>query len=211
MIMVNDVMRVGLVTVHTPLAEVASSITKEAIVDKLKLFKESLVKDFVVREPKIAVLALNPHSGDCGLLGNEEIDIIQPAIKEATEQGILAFGPFAADGFFGSGAFAKYDGVLAMYHDQGLIPFKSMSSSTSVNFTAGLPVVRTSPAHGVGYDIAGKNCADETSMRSAIYMAIDIFRNREMYERITANPLRKYRIESGPDVSAADLTDETEH
>ena len=119
MIMVNDVMRVGLVTVHTPLAEVASSITKEAIVDKLKLFKESLVKDFVVREPKIAVLALNPHSGDCGLLGNEEIDIIQPAIKEATEQGILAFGPFAADGFFGSGAFAKYDGVLAMYHDQG--------------------------------------------------------------------------------------------
>jgi 4-hydroxythreonine-4-phosphate dehydrogenase len=211
MIMVNDVMRVGLVTVHTPLAEVALSITKEAIVDKLKLFKESLVKDFVVREPKIAVLALNPHSGDCGLLGNEEIDIIQPAIKEATEQGILAFGPFAADGFFGSGAFAKYDGVLAMYHDQGLIPFKSMSSSTSVNFTAGLPVVRTSPAHGVGYDIAGKNCADETSMRSAIYMAIDIFRNREMYERITANPLRKYRIESGPDVSAADLTDETEH
>ena len=211
MIMVNDVMRVGLVTVHTPLAEVASSITKEAIVDKLKLFKESLVKDFVVREPKIAVLALNPHSGDCGLLGNEEIDIIQPAIKEATEQGILAFGPFAADGFFGSGAFAKYDGVLAMYHDQGLIPFKSMSSSTSVNFTAGLPVVRTSPAHGVGYDIAGKNCADETSIRSAIYMAIDIFRNREMYERITANPLRKYRIESGPDVSAADLTDETEH
>jgi 4-hydroxythreonine-4-phosphate dehydrogenase len=208
MIMVNDVMRVGLVTVHEPISKVASLISKDLIISKLKLFRESLIKDFVIHEPKIAVLSLNPHAGDGGLLGSEEIDVIQPAIKEAYDNGILTFGPFAADGFFSSGAFAKYDGVLAMYHDQGLIPFKSMSSSVSVNYTAGLPIVRTSPAHGVGYDIAGKDRADESSMRSAIYMAIDILRNREQHLIITANPLRKCRIESGPDVSASDLMEE---
>lgn len=205
MIMTGDIMRVGLATIHIPLETVKNHITKENLVDKLRIFKRSLLEDFTVREPKIAVLSLNPHSGDSGLLGNEEADVIKPAILEANGKGVLCFGPFAADGFFGSGAFKKYDGVLAMYHDQGLIPFKALCTDSAVNFTAGLPIVRTSPAHGVGYDIAGQNIADESSFRASVYLALDVFRSRAVYKKISANPLQKQRVESGPDVSVRDL------
>jgi len=207
MMMVSDLMRVGLVTIHLPLAEVAPHITTQAILDKLRALKRSLVRDFGIREPRIAVLGLNPHAGDAGLLGNEEQEIIKPAIVSATDENILAFGPFAADGFFGSGGYKNYDAVLAMYHDQGLAPFKALAGEdTGVNFTAGLSVVRTSPAHGVGYDIAGKNVANEGSFRSALYLAADVVRNRKFYDEISANPLQHYEIDrGGRDMSIKDL------
>ena len=206
MIMVSEGMRVGLVTIHLPLAEVAPHITTQAILDKLRALKRSLLRDFGIREPRIAVLSLNPHAGDAGLLGTEENEIIKPAIVLAADEHILAFGPFAADGFFGSGGYKKYDAVLAMYHDQGLAPFKALAGEDGVNFTAGLSVVRTSPAHGVGYDIAGKNLADEGSFRSALYLAVDVVRNRKFYDEISANPLRKYEIDKGGrDMSVKDL------
>lgn len=212
MIMVSDLMRVGLVTIHLPLAEVVPHITRQAILDKLRALKHSLVRDFRVREPKIAVLGLNPHAGDAGLLGTEEEEIIKPAILAANEEHILSFGPFAADGFFGSGAYKNYDAVLAMYHDQGLAPFKSLAGEDGVNFTAGLSIVRTSPAHGTGYDIAGKNLADESSFRSALYLAADVVRNRRFYDEMTANPLQKYEIDrGGRDMSIKDLPEEPEH
>jgi 4-hydroxythreonine-4-phosphate dehydrogenase len=153
-----------------------------------------LIKDFAARAPKIAVLGLNPHAGENGLLGSEENDIIIPAIKAAFEEGILAFGPYPSDGFFGSDNFTKFDAVLAMYHDQGLTPFKTLSFGTGVNYTAGLPIVRTSPDHGTGYDIAGKNVANETSFRNAIYLAHDIFFNRKLFREINQNPLQTKEI-----------------
>lgn len=204
MVMCSEQMKVGLVTIHVPLAEVSGLVTKEIVVRRLKQLREMLKSDFRVVEPRIAVLGLNPHAGDGGLIGNEEADVIKPAIVEAYGEGILAFGPFSADGFFASGGYKKYDAVLAMYHDQGLAPFKSLSPS-GVNFTASLPVVRTSPDHGVAYDIAGKGVADCSSMREAMYMAVDIFRNRRWYAEISANPLRHYERERGADISVRDL------
>ena len=213
MIMVSDLMRVGLVTIHLPLSEVVPQITTQAILEKLRALKRSLVRDFCIREPRIAVLGLNPHAGDAGLLGTEEDQIIRPAIISANDENILSFGPFAADGFFGSGAYRNYDAVLAMYHDQGLAPFKALAGEdTGVNFTAGLSVVRTSPAHGVGYDIAGKDQANEGSFRSALYLAADVVRNRKFYGEISANPLQKYEIDKGGrDMSIKDLPEEPEH
>lgn len=206
MILFNDRVKVALVTTHLPISEVSAAITKEAVLEKLALFNESLKRDFSIVRPRIAVLGLNPHSGDGGLLGKEEQDVIIPAIEEANENRILCFGPYAADGFFGSGQFTHFDGVLAMYHDQGLAPFKTIAMETGVNYTAGLPFVRTSPDHGTGYDIAGKNEADESSFREAIYRAIDIYRSREIYDEMTSNPLRRQYVNKGADNVVLDLT-----
>lgn len=191
MILCSETLRVALVTCHIPLKDVAAMLDENKILEKLRLFRRSLQQDFTVTEPKIAVLSLNPHAGEGGLLGTEEQQIIEPAIETARSEGILAFGPYAADGFFGSGNYRNFDGVLAMYHDQGLIPFKMLAMENGVNYTAGLPYVRTSPDHGTAYDIAGKGTADPASLRSAIYMAMDIFRNRERNIRAGANPLPK--------------------
>lgn len=181
-------LRVALVCNHVALADIPSQITEERILAKLTLLNNSLKRDFGMEKPRVAVLALNPHAGDAGLLGKEEQEIIVPAINKAKEQGIWAFGPYAADGFFGSEHYKHFDAVLAMYHDQGLIPFKTLDMS-GVNFTAGLNIVRTSPDHGTGYDIAGKNQADEASMRHALFMAIDVLRQRAEYDELTADPL----------------------
>lgn len=190
MFMVSDVMRIGLVTEHIPLAKMPSLITKERILSKLRIMNKSLIEDFNIGKPRIAVLGLNPHAGDEGLLGTEETDIIVPALNAARNEGIMALGPYAADGFFGSGNFNKFDAVLAMYHDQGLIPFKSLVYSEGVNFTAGLPIIRTSPAHGTAYDIAGKGVASIDSFRASMYMAIDIFNNRTQFKDLSANKLK---------------------
>ena len=188
MMLCSGNLRVALVCNHVALADIPAQITEERIVHKLTLLNNSLKRDFGLEKPRIAVLALNPHAGDAGLLGKEEQEVILPAIEKAKEQGIWAFGPYAADGFFGTGHFQHFDAVLAMYHDQGLIPFKTLDMS-GVNFTAGLNIIRTSPDHGTGYDIAGKNQADESSMRNALFMAIDVLRQREEYDELTANPL----------------------
>lgn len=171
-------LRVALVTTHLPLRKVADAITKENILEKLESFERSLRTDFAIEKPRIAVLSLNPHAGENGLLGDEEAEIIAPAIEEARNRRILAFGPYASDGFFGAGNHTRFDGVLAMYHDQGLTAFKTLAMDAGVNFTAGLPCVRTSPDHGTGFDIAGKGLARPDSMREALYLAIDVFRNR---------------------------------
>ena len=171
-------LRVALVTTHLPLRKVADAITKENILEKLESFERSLRTDFAIEKPRIAVLSLNPHAGENGLLGDEEAEIIAPAIEEARNRRILAFGPYASDGFFGAGNHSRFDGVLAMYHDQGLTAFKTLAMDAGVNFTAGLPCVRTSPDHGTGFDIAGKGLARPDSMREALYLAIDVFRNR---------------------------------
>ena len=191
MILMNETLRVALVTTHLPIKDIAKAITKEGIIEKATIFHKSLKRDFRISSPRIAVLSLNPHAGDNGLLGSEEKDIILPAIEELADKGIQAFGPFAADGFFGSGAYDHFDGVLAMYHDQGLAPFKTIALESGVNYTAGLPIVRTSPDHGTAYDIAGKGIADENSMRQAIFTAIDVFRNRQFYDEPLQNPLPK--------------------
>ena len=205
MIMCSDVLRVGLVTKHIPVAEIVRSISKEKIVEDLRTLRRSLIEDFGIVEPRIAVMALNPHAGDGGLLGHEEQEIIRPAIVEAFNEGILAFGPFAADGLFAGGGYTRYDGILAMYHDQGLAPFKSLSPD-GVNFTAGLSAVRTSPDHGTAFDIAGKDRADAQSMRNAIYTAIDIVAHRRAWKEWTANPLpHAEREKSHRDVSAKEL------
>jgi 4-hydroxythreonine-4-phosphate dehydrogenase len=188
MMLCSGNLRVALVCNHVSIAEIPSQITEEHILAKLKLLNESLKRDFGMEKPRIAVLALNPHAGDQGLLGKEEQEIIIPAIAKANEQGIWAFGPYASDGFFGSGHFSQFDAVLAMYHDQGLIPFKTLDMSGG-NYTAGLPIVRTSPDHGTGYDIAGKDQADASSMRNAIYMALDVLHRRSEYDELRANPL----------------------
>ncbi|MDE6513681.1 MAG: 4-hydroxythreonine-4-phosphate dehydrogenase PdxA [Muribaculaceae bacterium] len=184
-------LRVALATIHLPLANVAQQLTTELLVSRLEEFNRSLMRDFGVHSPRIAVLALNPHAGDGGLLGKEESDIIEPAIAEANNLRIQAFGPYSADGFFGAAHHLHFDGVLAMYHDQGLIPFKALCGNQGVNFTAGLPFVRTSPDHGTAFDIAGRNEADPQSMRQAIYMAIDALRNRRRHEEAFASPLPK--------------------
>jgi len=184
MFMVSSRMRIGVVTGHVPLKEVPKLITEDAILKKLRLMQTSLRQDFCIDQPRIAVLSLNPHNGDGGLLGSEEQDIIIPAIKKATEEGILAFGPFSPDGFFGLGHYEKFDATLAMYHDQGLAPFKAIAFEDGVNFTAGLPVVRTSPDHGTAFEMAGRDEADPLSMRAAIFKAIDIYRNRQAWEKL---------------------------
>ena len=191
MILMNDALKVALVTTHLPIKEVADAITKEAIMEKAVILNQSLKRDFGLTKPRIAVLALNPHAGDDGLLGKEENEIIVPAIKELEGKGVLVFGPYAADGFFGSGNYRHFDAVLAMYHDQGLAPFKTLAQENGVNYTAGLPIVRTSPDHGTAYDIAGKGVADAQSFREAIYTAIDIYRNRKRYDEAGAHPLPK--------------------
>lgn len=206
MFMISEYFKVGMLSNHEAISDVSAKVTEEGIFEKLSLIHDSLVKDFAVTNPKIAVLSLNPHAGDNGLIGTEEESIILPTIKRAKEQGIDAFGPYAADGFFNSHSYTKFDAVLAMYHDQGMIPFKLVASEDGVNFTAGLSIVRTSPAHGTAYDIAGKNIANATSLRYAIYSAIDIYKNRKTYKEITANPLPFYSKDTwGRDQSASDI------
>lgn len=190
MLLVSGDLRVGLVTEHVPLREVVSAVTIEKIAAKGKLMAKSLLEDFGIRKPRIAVLGLNPHAGDNGELGNEEKLIILPAVDQLQNAGILAYGPYPADGFFGSGTWQKFDGVLAMYHDQGLAPFKAVAFSSGVNFSAGLPFVRTSPDHGTAFDIAGKNMASESSIREAIFTAVDIFKKRTNWKEISADPLK---------------------
>lgn len=194
MILVSEALRVAFVTGHVPLKQVSSLLSKEKIISKLMVMNDSLKRDFNIRKPRIAVLGLNPHAGDSGLLGNEESEIITPAIKEANELKLLAFGPYPADGFFGSSNALRFDAVLAMYHDQGLVPFKTVSFDSGVNFTAGLPCIRTSPDHGTAYDIAGKGIASEDSFRQAIYVACDISANRKRYDEANANPLKYSKL-----------------
>jgi len=189
MFLVSNDLKVGLVTGHVPLKEVSSKLSKDLILKKIKLMSDSLKNDFGINKPKIAVLGLNPHAGDAGLLGSEEKDIIEPAVKSAQDEGIIVYGPYPADGFFGSKQFTKFDAVLAMYHDQGLIPFKYFAFEDGVNYTAGLPFIRTSPDHGTAYNIAGKNIADESSMRNALFAAIDLYYTRNNIAEWKENPL----------------------
>ena len=191
MIMVSDQIKIGVVTGHIPLRDVPKSLTKDSILGKLRIMKDSLLRDFGVTDPKIAVLGLNPHCGDGGLLGDEEQNIILPAVQAAQAEGIQAFGPYSPDGFFGLGNYSRFDATLAMYHDQGLAPFKALAFSDGVNFTAGLPIVRTSPDHGTAYDMAGRDEADPRSMMSAIYTAIDIFRRRLQYDTLLEVKMKK--------------------
>lgn len=199
MIMCAGDVRVALATAHMPLSQVPAAITPELLGEKLEQFNMSLRRDFGVQSPRIAVLSLNPHAGEEGLLGEEEEKVIAPAIAAAREKKILAFGPYASDGFFGSGVYTHFDGILAMYHDQGLTPFKTLAMDSGVNFTAGLPFVRTSPDHGTGYDIAGKNEASPDSLRSAIYAAADIYRNRANFDEAYRHPLRRQHVEKDKD------------
>ena len=191
MLMTAENMKVALLTEHLAIGDVAKNITKEQIIKKINLLKASLKKDFGIDRPRIAVLGLNPHAGDEGLVGREEKDIIRPAVLEAKKNDCIVMGPYPADAFFARGSHEKFDAVLAMYHDQGLIPFKSLAVGEGTNFTAGLPVIRTSPDHGTAFDIAGKNKADESSFRSAVFAAIDIFDTRTGYAELRKNPLRK--------------------
>ncbi|HEY0047555.1 MAG TPA: 4-hydroxythreonine-4-phosphate dehydrogenase PdxA [Flavobacterium sp.] len=190
MLMVEDNLRVGLLTDHIPVNAVASKLTEALIRQKIETVKLSLTKDFSIHKPKIAVLGLNPHAGDGGVIGNEENDILKPVIKKMFETGTLVFGPFPADGFFGSGAYNNYDAVIATYHDQGLIPFKTLAFGKGVNYTAGLNKIRTSPDHGTAYDIAGKGIADHNSFREAVYLALDIYKSRSEYAEISERPLK---------------------
>jgi 4-hydroxythreonine-4-phosphate dehydrogenase len=181
-------LRIAVVTGHIPVKDISSKITIEAVTKKITQLHESLIKDFGVRKPKIAVLGLNPHAGDGGAIGNEDKDVILPAIQKLNLNGVI-YGPYSADGFFGNGTYKQFDGILAMYHDQGLIPFKTLAFNEGVNFTAGLSALRTSPDHGTGYDIAGKNIANDQSFKRALYAAIDIYKNRKLQGEITENPL----------------------
>jgi 4-hydroxythreonine-4-phosphate dehydrogenase len=195
MLLVSGDLRVGTVTGHIPLKDVAQAITTERILAKARLMHQSLERDFGINGPKLAILGLNPHAGDGGTLGAEDKDRILPAVRKLNEEGIIALGPYAADGFFGNGTYKHFDGVLAMYHDQGLAPFKALSFGHGVNYTAGLPVVRTSPDHGTALDIAGKGIADEGSFRSAVWLACDILHHREAHKAMTANPLQPQKRE----------------
>lgn len=195
MLLVDDALRVGLVTNHVSLKDVTGKMDINLILQKIEILNQTLKQDFLIYKPRIAVLGLNPHAGDNTLLGKEEKDIIAPAVNRAKEKGILALGPFSADGFFGAHQYRKFDAVLAMYHDQGLVPFKTLSFGTGVNFTAGLPVIRTSPDHGTGYDIAGKNIASPDSLRNAIFTGIEILKNRETFREMTSNPVEKVRLD----------------
>jgi 4-hydroxythreonine-4-phosphate dehydrogenase len=196
MLMVNRQFRIGVVTGHIPVSKVAEQLTEELLISKIRLLDQSLVRDFGVLKPRIAVLAFNPHAGDNGLIGDEDSRILRPAIDKAFGEGTLVFGPYPADGFFGSSNFRAFDGILAMYHDQGMVPFKQLSFDEGVNYTAGLPVVRTSPAHGTAFDIAGKNEANPEAFRNALFQACDIFTNREQYKELIKNPLPSARKES---------------
>lgn len=189
MVMVSSMLKIGVVTDHIPVAKIASTITKERITGKLRILNQTLKQDFMISSPRIAVLGLNPHCGDGGLLGKEEQEVIIPAVREAIEEGIHAYGPYSPDGFFGLGTYHKFDAVLAMYHDQGLIPFKALAFDEGVNYTAGLPVIRTSPDHGTAYDMAGRDEASPYSMRSAIYAAIDIYHHRQQYQALEAGKM----------------------
>ena len=189
MFLVSDNLRVATVSGHVPIRNLSADITTEKILSKIRIMNQSLKRDFNIRKPKLAVLGLNPHAGDDGLLGSEEKEIISPAVKKAFDENLFVYGPYSADGFFGSGSYKKFDAVLGMYHDQGLIPFKALSFTSGVNFTAGLPIVRTSPDHGTAYDIAGKGIASEDSLREAIYAACDILSKRLEYDEINASPL----------------------
>jgi 4-hydroxythreonine-4-phosphate dehydrogenase len=195
MLLTSDKLRVGLATAHIPLKDVSKAITKERLISKLRIFSETLRVDFGFERPNIAVLGLNPHAGEEGMLGDEEEKIIRPAILECKKHGMMAFGPFPADGFFGSGQFNKFDGILAMYHDQGLIPFKALTFGSGVNYTAGLPIIRTSPDHGTAFSLAGKNEADASSFLHAIFQAIDIQRNRKEYHELKRGAVRKVEVE----------------
>ena len=195
MLMVSDILTVGVVTGHIPLGQVAQSITKSKILNNIRLLHKTFLEDFSIRKPRIAVLGLNPHAGDGGVIGNEEETIIIPAIKQANEEGIIAMGPYPADGFFGSGEFKKFDATLAMFHDQGLIPFKSIAFEAGVNYTAGLPIIRTSPGHGTAYGIAGTGTASEESFRNALYLAIDLYENRKRYKELAKDPLQRHEID----------------
>ena len=210
MILMNGSLRVALLTTHVPLNEVAQAVTKENLTEKLTILDNALKRDFMIDNPRIAVLSLNPHCGDGGLIGREEEDIIRPTIDELFKQGIRCMGPYAADGFFGSGNYVHFDAILAMYHDQGLAPFKALAMEGGVNYTAGLPVVRTSPDHGVAYDIAGKGVANEDSFRQAVYKAIDIVRNRAMYDEARRRPLQKQYYEKRDDSDKLKLDQVTE-
>jgi len=190
MLMVNKSIRIGMVTGHLPVCKVKDVLTTDLILKKIHVINQSLMRDFGVVKPRIAVLALNPHAGDDGLLGSEEKEIIQPAVEKAYNSNVLAFGPYPADGFFGAATFRNFDGILAMYHDQGMIPFKLMSFDEGVNFTAGLPVVRTAPAHGTAYELAGKDVASPEAFRNALYMAADIYLNRLAYDDLHAHQLK---------------------
>ena len=199
MILLKNDFRVALVTGHVPVKDISTCITKELIMEKLTVFHHSLTQDFNISNPRIAVFSLNPHAGDSGVIGSEESEIIIPAMKEMQAKGIMCFGPYPADGFMGAGNHVYFDGILAMYHDQGLAPFKALAMDEGVNFTAGLPIVRTSPAHGTAYDIAGQGVASEDSFRQAIYTAIDVYRNRVIEKEIHARPLRKQYYEKRDD------------
>jgi len=194
MLMVSEFFRVGLVTEHVPIADVPGLITEERILNKLRIMHEALKIDFGLSGPSIAVLGLNPHAGDSGLLGTEEKEIIEPAIKKARDEGIMVMGPFPSDGFFGSGNQKRFDGILAMYHDQALLPFKVLGFNDGINFTAGLPVIRTSPVHGTGFEIAGKNQASADSFRSAMYLAADVYKRRAEHQELTSNPLEHHNL-----------------
>lgn len=195
MLMVSDSLRVGLLTDHLPLKDVPAAITPELIERKVKTINSTLIKDFDVFKPRIAVLGLNPHSGDNGVIGNEELDVINPTVKKLADEGILVSGPFAADGFFGSETYKAFDAVIACYHDQGLVPFKALSFGKGVNFTAGLNRIRTSPDHGTAYEIAGKGMADSSSFKEAVYLAIDVYITRKRNEEISAEPLQTQQKE----------------
>jgi len=195
MLMISDILKIGVVTGHIPISQVVASITKENILSNLRVLHKTLLEDFSIRKPRIAVLGLNPHAGDGGVIGDEEEKIILPSIRQANDEGIIAIGPYPADGFFGAGDFKKFDATLAMYHDQGLIPFKSFAFESGINYTAGLPIIRTSPGHGTAYDIAGTGTASEESFRNALYLAIDLFENRKRFNLLSKNPLQRHEID----------------
>lgn len=209
MFLVTESLKVAVSTHHIPVSEIAKNISKDKIKEQVKILNQCLIEDFCIQKPKIAVLGLNPHAGDGGAIGNEEIEIIEPAIKELFNEGILAFGPYPADSFFQPDKYSSFDGVLAMYHDQGLAPFKTIAYEEGVNYTAGLPYVRTSPDHGTAYDIAGKNLADAQSFSEAIFTAIKIYRNRTEYQELTKNPL-KSKVLANDNGIDEDLPEENE-
>lgn len=201
MLLFNHSLRVGLVTEHIPISKVSVAITKEALLSKLALMKDTLVKDFGIDKPKIAVLGLNPHAGDEGHIGTEEQTTIKPVIDQQRQAGNLTFGPYSADSFFARDTYTEFDGILAMYHDQGLVAFKTIAQGEGVNYTAGLSVIRTSPDHGTAFNIAGKNLADPSSFREAVYSCIDLINQRAEYAANTANPMRRGKIEKEPEVA----------
>ncbi len=198
MFLLSENLKVGLVTNHVPVKNIVQNISVDGILSKLRIMNNSLKKDFLIPVPRIAVLAVNPHAGDEGIIGNEDAEIVMPAVKKAKDDKIMVFGPYAADGFFGSGAYRSFDGILGMYHDQGLIPFKALTFGHGVNYTAGLPIVRTSPDHGTAYDIAGKGIASEESFRQAVYTAVDILQSRERYTDMNAYEMKKGRKDHVP-------------